>query len=104
MIETSNERLLPFTELVRFVPRRRGKKVHLSTLHRWATVGVNGIRLQVVQVGGTRCCSRESLERFWAALTAKVGLDSTESPHTESTMTRRKQSESAARELSKLGV
>jgi Protein of unknown function (DUF1580) len=104
MLDLSTEKLIPFTEAVKLLPRRRGKKAHLSTLHRWCTCGVKGVRLEVVQVGGTRCTSREALSRFWARLTEKAGLDSTEMPLVASPALKRKRADAAERELSKLGV
>jgi len=50
--------------------RRRGKKCHVSTLYRWASVGCRGVRLETVQIGATCCTSREALQRFFESLTA----------------------------------
>ena len=33
-----------------FLPKRRGKRPHVSTLYRWATKGVRGIVLETIQV------------------------------------------------------
>ncbi|QKK07527.1 MAG: DUF1580 domain-containing protein [Planctomycetota bacterium] len=41
-----------------------------STLYRWACSGLSGVRLEVVQVGGTMCTSRAAMERFFTRLAA----------------------------------
>lgn len=50
------------------LPPRNGKRVHISTLYRWTTRGVRGVRLETLPLGGTLATSREALERFFAEL------------------------------------
>ncbi|PCJ53361.1 MAG: hypothetical protein COA70_08635 [Planctomycetota bacterium] len=64
MIILSEETVIPLTEAPDYLPKRRGKKVHISTLFRWAQKGVGGTQLETIKVGGTRCTSLEALERF----------------------------------------
>ena len=54
----SRESLLTLAEAGELV----GK--HVATIYRWASTGVRGAVLEVLQVGGTRCTSREALQRF----------------------------------------
>lgn len=64
------EELLPLALAVEWLPtRRRGKPPHAATLFRWAAKGLNGVKLEIVQVGGTKCTSREALARFFQKLT-----------------------------------
>ena len=49
--------------------RRNDRRVHVSTIHRWATRGVNGQRLAVVRIGGSLCTTRIALLTFFAAAT-----------------------------------
>jgi hypothetical protein len=71
MIDITRETLLTLAQAADELPRRRrGKKTHLSTLYRWATAGCRGVRLETLQIGATRCTSREALQRFFEALTA----------------------------------
>ena len=71
MIDISSETLVSLTQATRHLPRRRkGKRPHASTLFRWAQKGCKGVRLETIQVGGTRCTSFEALQRFFEALTA----------------------------------
>lgn len=48
--------------------RRGGRKTHSSTLARWATKGLRGVRLETVRAGGIICTSRPALQRFFATL------------------------------------
>lgn len=63
------ENLMPLAEVARYVPRRGGKKVHLSTLYRWSSVGCRGVVLETLQAGATRVSSREAVARFFERLT-----------------------------------
>ena len=64
------EELITLNEATKLLPRRRGqKRVHVSTLHRWASVGLRGVRLATVSVGGCRCTSRQHLSEFFGKLT-----------------------------------
>ena len=67
-----DEHLISFSEAARSLPRRRANKpVHASCIFRWAATGCRGVKLEYVQIGGTRCTSREALERFFQKLTAQ---------------------------------
>lgn len=53
------------------VPRRRGKKLHLATVHRWASPhGVRGVRLETIVCGGALCTSAAAVALFFERLTA----------------------------------
>lgn len=72
-IDLASETLESLTDLVRWdrIPRRRGgKKLHVSTLFRWASRGCRGVKLETVRVGGTLCSSRDALARFFERLSA----------------------------------
>ena len=70
-IDLSKERILTFPELAGHMPRRRrGRPVHVSTIHRWRGTGVRGIRLDAVRIGGAWHTSWEAFARFCEALTA----------------------------------
>jgi Protein of unknown function (DUF1580) len=71
MIDISKEQVLPLTGATKHVPRRRrGRPTHVATLYRWSDPGLHGIRLEVIQCGGTLCTSLEALQRFFNRLTA----------------------------------
>lgn len=46
------------------------REPNTSTIYRWTTKGLWGVRLESIFVGNTRCTSREALQRFAEALTA----------------------------------
>ena len=71
MIEIQREQVVTLTQATHHIPaRRKGKKVAVSTPWRWAKKGVRGVRLETLQVGGTRCTSLEAIQRFCDRLTA----------------------------------
>jgi hypothetical protein len=70
MIDTTAEVPVPLAQAAAELPRRRhGQKAHASTLYRWSTTGCRGVVLETIQVGATRCTSREALQRFYEQLT-----------------------------------
>ena len=71
-IDLLRETALSPVEASDFLPRRRnGKKPNVATIYRWMQLGVKGVRLEFVQVGGTRCTTREALQRFCEELTSR---------------------------------
>jgi hypothetical protein len=73
MIDLLLEQPIPLVEAARECPRRRrGRPTHVSCLYRWTTSGCRGVVLESVQIGGTRCTTREAMARFFEALTFGV--------------------------------
>lgn len=70
MIDLSSETILSLSEATGEVPRGRDskKRVHSSTIYRWATRGVGGTKLEAVRVGGLFVTSSEALSRFFRRL------------------------------------
>lgn len=71
-IDPTREELLTLAQATkcRLWPcRRRGKRPHVATLHRWASAGCSGVRLETVSVGATRCTSHEAIVRFLEGVT-----------------------------------
>lgn len=67
-------RLFPLTEAHRHLPRRPGgKKVHRTTLGRWASKGCRGAVLKTWLVGGVRYTSAEAIAEFVKHLSASSG-------------------------------
>lgn len=103
MIDPTRETLLSLSEAARSLPRRRrGRKPHVSCLYRWSVSGCRGVLLETIQVGGTRCTSREALARFFQALT--YGPEATQPDRPRTSAARQRASERAARELQREGV
>ncbi len=75
MIDLKNEQVIHPTEVTKYVPEQKGKKLNVSTVYRWFQRGLAGNRLECVCIGGTRYTSVEALNRFFARVTeAKTGL------------------------------
>jgi Protein of unknown function (DUF1580) len=70
---TIDETVITLANAAEELPRRRrGRKTHVSTLFRWSTAGCRGVVLETIQIGGTRCTSREALQRFFERLSEPV--------------------------------
>ena len=67
-IDLQNEEILSINDAARSLPRIDGKRPHLSTIWRWARVGVRGVKLDYVRLGRRVCTSKEALARFAQAL------------------------------------
>jgi len=97
-----SESLLYFSQAARLLPTNRvGKAIHVNTLWRWATRGLQGpggalVKLEFVRCGGRNCTSQQALARFFAR------LKGTERP-VVLPIQRRKQTVQAELELRKLG-
>ncbi|NLE37136.1 MAG: DUF1580 domain-containing protein [Pirellulaceae bacterium] len=97
-IDPNTENIISLTEAAQSLPRRRaGKKPHLSCLYRWSTTGCRGVVLETIQVGGTRCTSKEALARFFRRLTDPAQHGPTH-PETPRQHDHRRQREIAAAE------
>ena len=56
---------IPLSEVPERLPfRRRGKRVHKSTVWRWASRGVRGHKLKTWRVGGTTCTTQAAIDEF----------------------------------------
>jgi hypothetical protein len=102
MIDSQTETIVTLAQAADQLPRRRrGRKTHISTLYRWATAGCRGVVLETIQVGGTRCTSREGLQRFFERLSASVHAGAVPGPGVKrrTLAQRRRDSEEAGRKL-----
>ena len=66
------EEFLPLTSLPNHLSLRRirsscGHRLHPSTIFRWATRGIGGVKLQTWKVGRQRVTTEEALLRFFEA-------------------------------------
>jgi hypothetical protein len=70
-IDPIKEKTFPVKECPgRIAYQNKGRRVHVSTVWRWITRGLRGVKLETVKIGGTTCTSEEALRRFFAALSA----------------------------------
>ena len=64
-IDLKIEELISLAEAVKRLPRRtNGKRINVATIHRWATTGCKGVRLETTYVGAHKYTSVEALGRF----------------------------------------
>jgi hypothetical protein len=69
-VSITEEDVMRLRELAKLAPRRRkGKKPAVSTLIRYGTVGINGVRLELLKVGSVWCSSPQALQRFYDRVT-----------------------------------
>ncbi len=69
MIDLLSESVLCFRSACSQLSRRRADRpVRTSTLYRWSSEGLRGVKLETIQIGGTRCTSVEALQRFFDLL------------------------------------
>ncbi len=102
MIDPNSETLISLSDAARHLPRRRaGKKVHTSCCYRWTTAGCRGVILESIQIGGTRCTSKEALARFFRRLTQG---DAADAPTIRSVAKRERAAAKAIRELERAGA
>lgn len=66
MAVVSGESWIPLSKASNFFPGRP----HRSSMWRFATKGIRGVRLETIVSGGRRYTSREAVLRFVAATTA----------------------------------
>ena len=94
-INVFTEELFSLRNAARLLPaRRRGKTPSLSCLYRWTTVGCRNVILESVNVGGTRCTSRQALGRFIQRLNATSAV-----PGTHTSVAHERHLESIERQL-----
>lgn len=99
MIDPCQENLIALRDLPEKLPKRHGKRIHISTVYRWAQRGLRGgIRLETVKVGGGRYTSQEAVHRFVEAVTRHDGGAAAED---EPEVKRRMESRSSHRRLTR---
>ncbi len=74
MIDSISENIVSLADAAKSLPARRGgKRPHVSCIYRWTVSGCRGVKLESIQVGGTRCTSLEALHRFFERLSVPPG-------------------------------
>ena len=68
-IDLNNETVGSLSEIARMLPPYQGRRLHPSTLWRWSSKGLKGVRLETLRLGGRILCSVEAVTRFAANLT-----------------------------------
>ena len=104
----TTETTLSFSEAAARLPRIDGRKIHPSSLWRWARKGIHGVRLETRRLGGRFVTSLEALERFSKQL---AEIDPPERPprspsrrKARSSAKRRREVEQAYEDVEKHGI
>jgi hypothetical protein len=63
MADLLDESLVSLSEATHYVPGRP----HVSTVWRWTTRGLRGVKLETIHAGGKRFTSLEAIRRFLVA-------------------------------------
>src|SRR5438128_2214980 len=72
MFDLTQEPPISLAEAAKSIPSGRGaKRTHISTVFRWISRGVSGVRLEALRLGGRWVTSREAVQRFAERLTAE---------------------------------
>jgi len=71
--------LRKFSEIAAFLPRfRRGKNVHVCTIHRWRSRGCRGVYLRAVKTPSGWCTTLQAVRHFLRQITAaETGMEIT---------------------------
>jgi hypothetical protein len=68
-IDPLSDELMSLSQAARRLPRlRNGRPVSPSTVWRWASRGLRGVRLEIIRIGGVACTSAAALRDFFATL------------------------------------
>jgi hypothetical protein len=107
VIDTQSEQIITFGQAADDLPRRRrGRKTHVSSFYRWATVGCRGVVLETIQVGATRCTSKQAHQRFFERLSqpSQAGAVSRPAGRVRTLAQRQRAAAEAGRKLAELGA
>jgi hypothetical protein len=97
MLDLSSETAIAVNKSPAQIPGRP----HVSTVWRWVLTGVRGIKLETFVVGCQRFTTKQAIERFIAATTARANG---EPLPTRTPRQRERAIDAAERELSKAGI
>jgi len=71
-LDVQSESAISLSEVPAILPRKKGKKVHYSTVYRWVTKGTRGRILESMFIGGVRFTTIEALNRFFETTTIQA--------------------------------
>lgn len=100
-IDVTQETPITLASAARLKIWGKPKGINASTIWRWYSKGVGGVRLETVVIGATRHTTEEACLRFIEATTAAANGERT----TTSTSARRQKAiDAAEKELAEMGV
>lgn len=80
MINLGTDTVLSLSDAARWLPPVNGRRPHTATIWRWASKGINGIRLETARIGRRVITSAEALQRFTSALAERPTIESKAPP------------------------
>jgi hypothetical protein len=102
MIDLQNETVIRLGDVPAYLPKHpNGRRPHVACVYRWVQRGCNGIKLEVINVGGIMATSVEALQRFCDRCTA---AEHGTAPEARTSRQRQRAIEAAERELSEAGI
>ena len=99
MLDITKETPISLTEATKILPPIDGRRLHVSSVWRWARKGIGGITLEYVRVGGRVCTSAEAISRFVNALAALDGVPAARTPVPQSPATRKRSASQRAKDI-----
>jgi hypothetical protein len=100
-IDPLDPEVRPLAQMARSLGRLRDERpVSPSTLWRWASRGLRGVRLEIVRIGGTACTTPDAIRRFLVEVEARRTQTIPEQP----TAPHPTRASAAAEELEVLGI
>lgn len=64
--------LMPLNEVVKMIPRRNNNTIHVSTLHRWRSKGIGGVKLEAQKIGGLYYTTKSAVNVFLSNINQKL--------------------------------
>ncbi len=66
---TDHQALIPLIDVPKHLPKRKGKRVNISSVYRWVNRGLSGVRLDTQAGPYGTYTTQASLDRFWQEVT-----------------------------------
>lgn len=101
LVDPMGDDLIQLRDVPKLLPSRNGKRLHHTTVWRWAQKGLDGVRLETVKVGRAIFTSQRALDAFFRRSTLQVpesGNPGVPTPKSNPTRRRRAQQQ-ASRDL-----
>lgn len=73
MISADQETVFPLGAAAKRVEKITGRRHNASTIYRWASRGLKGVRLETRKMGGCSYTSMEAINRFFDRLSQEDG-------------------------------
>ncbi len=69
-----DEEPISFTQLAERIPgRSKNRRIHASSIHRYRSPGIRGVKLYAFRIGGRWFTTMDAFKKFCSAVTATTG-------------------------------